>query len=204
MIDFYDCSGLSLVDKDFQSLLGGIERDSNGQITSATALEFKIIGHMNGTAAKLQTIKADSALGEYVSALHSSETELFSSSYYHLLKVIAWGFAFFNTSKNKTFVTVCHNLFILQVEESTLDFESHLITIFLAANHNTIGMKTYVNVARSFNDIASETIISDTSMVVLGFSVVFMYVTFVMGKFDCIENRVSLQYILHNKYKQKQ
>ena len=159
---------------------------------------------MNGTAAKLQTIKADSALGEYVSALHSSETELFSSSYYHLLKVIAWGFAFFNTSKNKTFVTVCHNLFILQVEESTLDFESHLITIFLAANHNTIGMKTYVNVARSFNDIASETIISDTSMVVLGFSVVFMYVTFVMGKFDCIENRVSLQYILHNKYKQKQ
>ena len=91
---------------------------------------------------------------------------------------------------------MCHNLFILQVEESTLDFESHLITIFLAANHNTIGMKTYVNVARSFNDIASETIISDTSMVVLGFSVVFMYVTFVMGKFDCIENRVSLQYIL--------
>ena len=86
---------------------------------------------------------------------------------------------------------MCHNLFILQVEESTLDFESHLITIFLAANHNTIGMKTYVNVARSFNDIASETIISDTSMVVLGFSVVFMYVTFVMGKFDCIENRVS-------------
>ena len=87
---------------------------------------------------------------------------------------------------------MCHSLFILQVEESTLDFESHLITIFLAANHNTIGMKTYVNVARSFNDIASETIISDTSMVVLGFSVVFMYVTFVMGKFDCIENRVSL------------
>ena len=49
--------------------LGEIQRDSNGQITGAAALEFKLIGHMNGTAAKLQTIKADSALGEYVSAL---------------------------------------------------------------------------------------------------------------------------------------
>ena len=119
---------------------------------------------MNGTAAKLQTIKADSALGEYVSAL----LLFFSRSYYHLLKAIS-----------------------LQVEESTLDFENHLITIFLAANHNSIGMKTYVNVARSFNDIASETIISDTGMVVLGFSVVCIYVTFVLGKFDCIESRVS-------------
>ena len=94
MIDFYDCSGLSLVDKDFQSLLGGIERDSNGQITSATALEFKIIGHMNGTAAKLQTIKADSALGEYVSALHTSETELFFVFLLPLIKSNCLGLCF--------------------------------------------------------------------------------------------------------------
>ena len=87
----------------------------------------------------------------------------------------------------------------LQVEESTLDFESHLITIFLAANHNSVGMKTYVNVARSFNDIASETIISDTGMVVLGFSVVCIYVTFVLGKFDCIENRVCWRAVETNK-----
>ena len=62
------CSGRSLVDRDFQSLLGDIKRDSRGQIIGAAATDFKIIGHMNGTAAKLQTIKADSALGEYVSA----------------------------------------------------------------------------------------------------------------------------------------
>ena len=78
-----------------------------------------------------------------------------------------------------------------QVEESTLDFESHLISIFLGANQNSIGLKSYVNVARSFNDIASETILSDVSMVILGFSIVFIYVTFVLGKFDCTENRVS-------------
>lgn len=89
-----------MVDKDFQSLLGGIERDSNGQITSAAALELKIIGHMNGTAAKLQTIKADSALGEYVSAL--PKMELFSTSYYHLLKA-DWSFAFPLTLKQNSF-----------------------------------------------------------------------------------------------------
>ena len=60
-------------------------------------------------------------------------------------------------------------------------------------------MKSYVNVARAFNDIASETIISDTGMVVLGFSIVFIYVTFVLGKFDCIENRVSF-FSIDTKY----
>ena len=33
--------------------------------------EFRIIGLMNGTAAKLQEIKPDSALGEYVSNMHT-------------------------------------------------------------------------------------------------------------------------------------
>ena len=99
-----------MVDKDFQSLLGGIERDSNGQITSAAALELKIIGHMNGTAAKLQTIKADSALGEYVSAL--PKMELFSTSYCHLLKA-DWSFAFPLTLKQNSFFLVKKVNFVL-------------------------------------------------------------------------------------------
>ena len=56
-----------MIEKEFQSLLGGIERDQMGQIIFARAIEFKIIGYMNGTAAKMQEIQADSALGEYVS-----------------------------------------------------------------------------------------------------------------------------------------
>ena len=60
-------SGRFLIEKEFQSLLGGIERDQMGQIIFARAIEFKIIGYMNGTAAKMQEIQADSALGEYVS-----------------------------------------------------------------------------------------------------------------------------------------
>ena len=60
-------SGRFLIEKDFQSLLGGVERDANGAIVSARAVEFKLIGYMNGTEAKNQEIKVDSALGEYVS-----------------------------------------------------------------------------------------------------------------------------------------
>ena len=80
----------------------------------------------------------------------------------------------------------------LQVEESTLEFESHLIKIFLDSNENEIGLKTLVNVARSFNDIASETIMSDVGLVSIGFMIVFFYVYLVLGKFDWIENRVSI------------
>ena len=49
-----------------------------------------------------------------------------------------------------------------------------------------------VNVARSFNDIASETIMSDVGLVSIGFMIVFFYVYLVLGKFDWIENRVSI------------
>ena len=77
------------------------------------------------------------------------------------------------------------------MEESTLHFESQLISLFQESNNNEVGMKVFINVARSFNDIASETILGDTVMVVIGFSIVFNYVIFMLGKFSCVENRVS-------------
>lgn len=53
-----------------------------------------------------------------------------------------------------------------------------------------MGLQTFVNVARSMNDIASETILTDISMVVLGFMLVFAYVIIMLGKFSMVENRV--------------
>ena len=55
---------------------------------------------------------------------------------------------------------------------------------------NKVGLEVLVNVARSFNDIATESIVSDVSMVILGFSVVFCYVQIMLGKFSFIKNRV--------------
>ena len=59
----------------------------------------------------------------------------------------------------------------MQVEKDTLEFEKDLIPTFLGANNNEIGLKAFVNIARSFNDIASENILSDTPMVMIGFSI---------------------------------
>lgn len=63
-------SGLFLIERDFHSLLGNVRRDKTGRIVSASAAEFKLIGLMNGTAARLQDIHIDNALGEYVITHH--------------------------------------------------------------------------------------------------------------------------------------
>ena len=49
-----------------------------------------------------------------------------------------------------------------------------------------------VNVANSFGEIASGTIWGDTNNLILGFSIVFIYVNFMLGKFNMVEQRVSL------------
>ena len=82
-------------------------------------------------------------------------------------------------------------IIFIQVEQSTLDFEKHLIPLFLSANTNEVGLKAFVNIARSFNDIASENILSDTPMVMIGFSIVFTFVIYFLGDFSCLQNRVS-------------
>ena len=48
-----------------------------------------------------------------------------------------------------------------------------------------------VNVANSFGDIASSTIWGDVSNLILGFSIVFVYVNIMLGKFNMVEQRVS-------------
>ena len=87
---------------------------------------------------------------------------------------------------------IAKNIPFFQVEQSTLEFEDHLIKVFLDSNNNDLGVQALVNVARSFNDIASATILSDTSMIVLGFSIVFTYVVMMLGKWHFIENRVRI------------
>ena len=80
--------------------------------------------------------------------------------------------------------------FYSQVEKSTLDFEKDLIPQFLSANTNEVGLGVFVNIARSFNDIASENILSDTPMVMIGFAIVFTFVIYFLGDFSCLQNRV--------------
>lgn len=97
----------------------------------------------------------------------------------------------------------------LQVDSDTLVFEKALIEALTNTSEYEDGLESYPNVARSFSDIASSTvshwqpveqeigvkfgffqIFSDVSMVVLGFGIVFTYVIFMLGKFDCVHSRV--------------
>jgi hypothetical protein len=64
--------------------------------------------------------------------------------------------------------------------------------LFVKSNNNELDLSVFVNVARSFNDIASETILTDVTMVIIGFSIVFTYVIFMLGRFSWIENRVII------------
>ena len=62
----------------------------------------------------------------------------------------------------------------------------------LRMNTGMGSLNLYVNVERSFMDIASGSINKDVTNVVLGFMIVFVYVSVMLGKFDKVENRVSL------------
>lgn len=57
------------MEKNFQELLGGVGRNSAGEIVSAKAVAFTFFGKMNGTAAKIEGVGIDNAIGSFVSIL---------------------------------------------------------------------------------------------------------------------------------------
>ena len=78
------------------------------------------------------------------------------------------------------------------VDSYTSEFEIQLIETLQTDSYNLKkeGSRLYINIARSFSDIASNAIITDISMIVLGFCVVFTYVSIMLGKLDMVRNRV--------------
>ena len=130
------------MEKDFKKLLGGVKLDANGEIVSATAIMFTFFGKMNGTAARIEDVGMENALGAFV-------------------------------------------------DKKTLDFEAELIRVLTDKSDFTDGFNSDLNVARSFNDIASSNIITDVTKVAAGFMIVFMYVILMLGRFDLVHHRVS-------------
>ena len=51
------------------------------------------------------------------------------------------------------------------------------------------GVKTFVNIASGFSDIAGETISGDAVKMPLGFMIMFAYVQVMLGKFNWLEQR---------------
>ena len=54
------------------------------------------------------------------------------------------------------------------------------------------GTSMFINVARGYSDIATDTITDDAIMMPIGFIIVFVYVTFMLGRLDCLQQRSML------------
>ena len=84
-----------------------------------------------------------------------------------------------------------------QVDKGTLDFEGALADILLdfseETNINQDGnIKTYVSLARSFDDLANQAIGADIPRIIGGVSIVYAYVLMMLGGFDCVQQKVQL------------
>ncbi|CAL8090383.1 unnamed protein product [Orchesella dallaii] len=77
------------------------------------------------------------------------------------------------------------------VDKYNFMWEKELSNFFLSYRPPE-GVDIYFNVARSFADISGSTIMGDASMLAVGFSIVFMYVIFMLGKFNFVEQRPLL------------
>ena len=66
-ISFFTLSGLFMTDKDFSEILGGVERDENGNIIGAKAVLHNFFGKMNSTQAMVEIHSLMDAVGVYVS-----------------------------------------------------------------------------------------------------------------------------------------
>ena len=83
-------------------------------------------------------------------------------------------------------------LLISQVDSDTYMFEKQMSKLLLESrDFEPVDTGVEVNVANSFGDIASSTIWGDVNNLILGFSIVFIYVNFMLGKFNMVEQRVS-------------
>jgi len=79
------------------------------------------------------------------------------------------------------------------VDLATLEWEAALRDLLM--EHRTslpFGLSSYINVARGYSDIATDTITDDAIMMPVGFIIVFVYVTFMLGKLDCVQQRSML------------
>ena len=82
----------------------------------------------------------------------------------------------------------------MQADAITLEFEEKLKEWLLAFGEEHVeplGHTLYVTVARGYVDVAKESIVADVWLLPVGFLVVTIYGTLMLGHLNCVENRVS-------------
>lgn len=78
------------------------------------------------------------------------------------------------------------------MDRGTLEFEAALTEELLNLTEMEGGgdIKTYISLARSFDDLASKAIGADIPRIIGGVSIVYAYVLIMLGGFDCVQQKV--------------
>ena len=78
------------------------------------------------------------------------------------------------------------------MDRGTLEFEAALTEELLNLTEMEGGgdIKTYISLARSFDDLASKAIGADIPRIIGGVSIVYAYVLVMLGGFDCVQQKV--------------
>ena len=78
------------------------------------------------------------------------------------------------------------------VTNVTMIFEEHLKEALLDTSNVTEGYTVSVIVSRSFDDVINENILGNYNLLFSGFSIMFVYVLIMLGKFNMVEHRIWL------------
>ena len=73
-----------------------------------------------------------------------------------------------------------------------LEFEGDLVKVLNNDSFYPPGVEGAPNVARSFGDIAGDTILGDIGFFAIGYIMMFLYASYMLGKFNCVEQRILL------------
>ena len=73
-----------------------------------------------------------------------------------------------------------------------LEFEGDMVSVLTNTSHYPPGLQSAPNVARSFGDIAGATILGDLGNFAIGYCMMFIYASVMMGRFNCVEQRITL------------
>ena len=78
------------------------------------------------------------------------------------------------------------------VDRQTYEFEGRMLEIMNDKSFYPAGIDSAPNLQRSFPDVAGSSIFDDIKLLTSGFLIVFAYVMTMLGKLDCMEQRIYL------------
>ena len=81
------------------------------------------------------------------------------------------------------------------LDEETEEFEKELSKVLLEFRDGLPDqLNLEIKVANSFGEISNAMIYADMNIIILGFSIIFMYVQIMLGRFNMVENRMFLAF----------